>query len=100
MAAEGEVGEFCSESARLREEIVNLITRRLNESISKKSKNLGIAKVLCKRKKKWRKKCQLEVIKPGEVVNGKSTSRNHFDTWPLSSVQSRGPEHQRRKRVY
>ena len=69
MAAEGQVEEFCSESARLREEIVRLISRGLEESIPKKSKCLKIAKVLSKRKRKWRKKQNLEAIKPGESSN-------------------------------
>ena len=68
MAAEGHLGEFCSESARLREEIVNFITRRLEESISKKPKNLELGKILCKRKRKWRKKHKLDTIKPGEII--------------------------------
>ena len=67
MAAEGQVEEFCSESARLREEIVRLISRKLEESIPKKSKCLKIAKILSKRKRKWRKKHNLEAVKLGEM---------------------------------
>ena len=67
MAAGGQAGEFSSESARLREEIVNPISRRLEENVSKKPKSLGISKVLSKRKRKWRKKHKLEAIKPGEI---------------------------------
>lgn len=66
MAAEG---EFCLESARLREEIASLITRRLEKSSSRKLEEFGIGKILCKRKRKWRKKHKLEAIKPGEVMN-------------------------------
>ena len=65
MAAED---EFCSESAQLREEIVRLVKRRLEETSSKKLEELGIEKILCKRKRKWRKKHNLEAIKPGEIV--------------------------------
>ena len=65
MAAED---EFCSESAQLREEIVRLVKRRLEETSSKKLEELGIGKILCKRKRKWRKKHNLEAIKPGEIV--------------------------------
>ena len=69
MAAEGPVKEFCSESARLREEVVCLTSRRLEQSIPKVPECLKIAKVLSKRKRKWRKKQNLEPIRTGEITH-------------------------------
>ena len=60
----GEVTKADSESALLREEIVSLISSRL-ESIGINPTKQEISKVLNRRKKKWRKRHKSEPQRPG-----------------------------------